>query len=60
MKVKFPEQYVKINKNFKYKKMVIVVGNLAIDIPLSLPINYGKEFNLENKYWNVGTKYLMQ
>ena len=58
--IKFPEQYKKVNSKLKYKYMVVTVGNLLLDIPLSLPINYKQEFSLENKYWNMGTKYLMQ
>ena len=58
--IKFPEQYKKVNSKFKYKYMVVTVGNLLLDIPLSLPINYCKEFNLESKYWDIGTDYLMQ
>lgn len=54
------EHYKKINKKTKYKYMTITVGNVLLDIPLSLPIGYCKEFNLESKYWNIGTKYLQQ
>lgn len=58
-KVTFPEKYHKINKNLKFKKMVVVRGNVMIDIPLSLPINYQKEFSLEEKYWILGTNVLL-
>lgn len=38
--------------------MTVTMGNLVIDIPLSLPVNYAKEFPLEDKYWVVGSFYL--
>ena len=57
--IKFPEQYKKVNAKLKYKYMIVTVGNLVIDIPLSLPISYKQEYQLESKYWITGTEILL-
>jgi hypothetical protein len=39
--------------------MTVTIGNLMLDIPLSLPVEYGKEFDLQEKYWLLGTEVLL-
>jgi len=58
--IKLHNNYKKINSKFKYRYMTVTVGNLLMDIPLSLPISYKQEFDLEPKYWLVGTNYLLE
>ena len=57
--IKFPEQYHKVNNELKFKKMVVSIGNLVVDIPLFLPINYKQEYYLKEYYWNYGSKILL-
>lgn len=57
--IKFPEQWVKVNSKLKYKKMVVSKANVILHIPLFLPINYGKEFNLQEKDWMYGSEILL-
>lgn len=58
--IKLHDNYKKISSKLKYKYMTVTVGNLLLDIPCSLPVKYGKEFDLEPKYWNIGTEVLME
>lgn len=57
--IKLHDNYKKVNKNFKYKYLTLTIGNCILDIPLSLPVKYGKEFSLEQKYWDIATEYLL-
>lgn len=58
--IKFPEQWHKVNKSLKFKKMVVTIGNVLIDIPLNLPIKYCQEYYLDQYYWDYGTAVLME
>ena len=58
--IKFPEQYHKVNKHLKFKKMIVTIGNCLIDIPLTLPLSYKQEFQLNDYYWDYGTQVLLE
>ena len=58
--IKFPEQWHKVNRNLKFKKMVLTVGNVTVDIPLFLPITYKQEYWVEERFWLEATKVLME
>lgn len=58
--IKFPEQWHKVNKNLKFKKMVVTIGNAVVDIPLFLPVSYKQEYWLDESCWNYGSEVLME